>query len=299
MQLDNTRVAIRERDFLELLDLSLQVIRSFALPWFVITLLTAAPLAVFNAWVLQEPPARGGNYYSSQTIVGETLDPDRRNRTDARMVYALRMLALVLFEAPLAAAPLTLYLGSAVFQDRPTARKIVRDLAGSLPQLLLFQVFIRALIFLPALLGDAGWLVVAIWFLPFTWWPYLNEVILLERNPLFLRRGRITTWQRSKSLHANDFWANAGKWFMSTFLATGMTAGLTLTVWYFWTLVTHHRDRNQTLFVYCLPVGVWLVASFFTVARYLCYLDLRIRREGWEVELQLRAEAEHLARQIA
>ncbi len=78
-----------------------------------------------------------------------------------------------------------------------------------------------------------------------------------------------------------------------------MTAGLTLTVWYFWTLITHHRDRDQTLFVYCLPVGVWLVVSFFTVARYLCYLDLRIRREGWEVELQLRAEAEHLARQIA
>lgn len=293
MQLSNTRVAIREREFLELLDLSLQVIRAYALPWLVITVLTAVPLAFLNAFLLNawEPLGPANPAYSQYARYG--------NESHLTTFYVIKMMALVLFEAPLAAAPLTLYIGNAVFQERPTVRKIVRDLLGSLPQLFLFQVLIRGLIFLPVLVGDAAWLVLLLWFLPFTWWPYLNEVILLERNPLFMRRGRITTWQRSQSLHAHDRWSNLGRWFMSSFLAVGMAAALTLTVWYFWTLFSHHRDLNKTLYVYCLPVGVWLVASFFAVARYLCYLDMRIRREGWEVELQLRAEAEHLARQIA
>ena len=35
---------------------------------------------------------------------------------------------------------------------------------------------------------------------------------------------------------------------------------------------------------------LWLVLGGFAVVRYLSYLDLRIRREGWEVELLVRAE---------
>ncbi|HBO43156.1 MAG TPA: hypothetical protein DD670_04320, partial [Planctomycetaceae bacterium] len=41
--------------------------------------------------------------------------------------------------------------------------------------------------------------------------------------------------------------------------------------------------------------ALWLVVGFFTVVRFLGYLDLRIRREGWEVELVMRAESELLA----
>ena len=48
-----------------------------------------------------------------------------------------------------------------------------------------------------------------------------------------------------------------------------------------------------------LPIAVWLVVGFFTVVRFLSYLDLRIRREGWEVELSPRAEAARLAGGLA
>ena len=48
-----------------------------------------------------------------------------------------------------------------------------------------------------------------------------------------------------------------------------------------------------------LPTSLWLVVAFFTVVRYLLYLNLRIRHEGWEVELALRAEANKLTRQPA
>jgi hypothetical protein len=47
-----------------------------------------------------------------------------------------------------------------------------------------------------------------------------------------------------------------------------------------------------------LPVVLWIVGGYMTVVRFLGYLDLRIRREGWEVELTMRAEAARLARQL-
>ena len=43
-----------------------------------------------------------------------------------------------------------------------------------------------------------------------------------------------------------------------------------------------------------VPVALWTVAGFMAVVRFLSYMDLRIRNEGWEVELLLRAAAERL-----
>jgi len=37
------------------------------------------------------------------------------------------------------------------------------------------------------------------------------------------------------------------------------------------------------------PLALWFVAGFMTIVRFLQYLDLRIRQEGWEVELRMRA----------
>jgi hypothetical protein len=39
------------------------------------------------------------------------------------------------------------------------------------------------------------------------------------------------------------------------------------------------------------PASLWIAAVYFAIVNYLSYLDLRIRREGWEVELKLRAAA--------
>ena len=85
---------------------------------------------------------------------------------------------------------------------------------------------------------------------------------------------------------------------MSLIIAAALTAALGLSIWYVAGLFTHHWDFGDTLYVVYVPAAMWIVASFFAVARYLSYLDMRIRREGWEVELQIRAEADRLARQI-
>jgi hypothetical protein len=45
---------------------------------------------------------------------------------------------------------------------------------------------------------------------------------------------------------------------------------------------------------FTIPIAIWSAALYVTLARYLNYLDQRIRYEGWEVELKLRAEGRRL-----
>jgi hypothetical protein len=280
MQLDNTRIAIRERDLLDVLDLSLQLVRAYSLPWFIASLVGALPLAILN-WLLL------------RSVLERPAD-----RT--WWMYVGIMIVLVVWELPVASAAVTRYFGHALFVDRPPVRQIVRDLIDSLPQMFFFQVLLRGFIFLPALfMGPvcALWAIV-FWWMPFVIWPYLNEVILLERNPLTKSHGRITSWQRSQVLHAGSRGNQLGRWLVSLLFAGAMTAGLSLAIWYLCGLFTHHSDFGDSMYLVFVPTAMWIVASFFAVARYLSYLDMRIRREGWEVELQIRAEADRLTRQI-
>ncbi|HXT57762.1 MAG TPA: hypothetical protein VN699_03965, partial [Pirellulales bacterium] len=56
---------------------------------------------------------------------------------------------------------------------------------------------------------------------------------------------------------------------------------------------------DRTMYTVYLQGAIWLVVGYFAVVRFLSYLDLRIRTEGWEVELIMRAEAARLTRQLA
>ncbi|HEV3005055.1 MAG TPA: hypothetical protein VGX78_11370, partial [Pirellulales bacterium] len=68
---------------------------------------------------------------------------------------------------------------------------------------------------------------------------------------------------------------------------------------YLHSFIAFHTIAEQVIFTVHLQVAVWIVIGYFAVVRYLSYLDLRIRTEGWEVELTMRAEAARLARQLA
>ena len=125
-------------DLADVLDLSLQVIRAYALPWLIASVIGAVPLGLLNWWLLKSKWLPGAPQNGA--------------------TYLCWMLVLVAFELPLASAALTRYIGHAVFVDRPPVRQIVRDLFDSLPQLFFFQIVLRGFLFLPALLlGDAWW----------------------------------------------------------------------------------------------------------------------------------------------
>lgn len=268
MQLDQARITICERSWLDNLDLALHVIRAQAAPLAASALAGILPLALLNYALLHWAHTR--------------RFPD--DMTPASFGLAI---LLVMVEAPLATAPLTLYLGQSLFVEKPSARQIARDFLACLPQLLVLQVLVRTVLVVPVLT-----LVV-----PYGIWPYLNEVILLERNPLIGRRDQVSTLKRNSNLHRNNG---------SDFLLRGLGAAcvaplLILALW-----VTQ-RFLLDMLFGFHAGWGaqaaafqgaLWLVVIYFTVARFLSYLDQRIRTEGWEVELFLRAERQRLARHV-
>lgn len=271
MQLDKTRIAIRERSFIDILDLALAVLREHAGPLTLAIIAGALPVALLNHWLL------------SGLLLEDAFDPG----DVAGYLFVLALLAC--WEVPLATAPITLYLGQALFVERPSAGKLVKDFATSLPQLILYQVFVR---------GVVVWLII---FIPvaFVGWPYLSEIILLERNPWRKRSPNGTsTLTRSSNMHGRNRGELFNRWFGSVALGVLLTFVVWRSLWFLVRILSGEMESNTPQFSVWLNVALWLVIGYFAIVRFLSYLDLRIRTEGWEVELLLRAEAAHLTRQI-
>ena len=291
MQLDKTQIVIRERSFLETLDLSLQVIRSYARPLAISLAVGAAPMLLAN-----------------YLLVGWMADIDLRDESPIRYIWA--MTVLVFLEAPWASALANLYIGNALFHQPPTLRQMLRKVFRSMHRLALCHGVMR-LVF-PAwlvlflvfgeedfdpvmefvLLGAFAFLAAGIR----AFRPFANEIILLEETP-FRRRGKnsINYSRRSNMLHLPSTSDLLGTWCCAAVLGVFLTASLYGSCLFISGIFFNRWDAGAFLVFFCLPAAMWLTAGFFAVVRFLSYLDLRIRQEGWEVELLLRAEASQLA----
>ena len=73
-----------------------------------------------------------------------------------------------------------------------------------------------------------------------------------------------------------------------------MAVAIALAIWFLWWVVDFDQPWGPLMFHVVFPAAMWLVAGYFSVVRFLSYLDLRIRREGWEVELIVLAAARQL-----
>jgi hypothetical protein len=271
MQLDKTRVAIRERSFIDILDLALAVLREHAGPLCLAWLAGAVPAALFNYWLLSD-------WFVSNAFDYGDLP-----------TYVMYMSLLICWELPLATSPITLYLGQALFVERPEAARLAKDFLSSLPQMLLYQVFLR---------GVLIWMVITIPVV-FVGWPYLSEIILLERNP-WRKRSPVgtSTLTRSSNMHGRNRGELFSRWLGSLLLGALLVFIFWRSAWFLVRVLAPQLEDVAPQFTVWLPAALWLVLGYFAVVRFLSYLDLRIRAEGWEVELLLRAEAARLARQI-
>lgn len=308
MQLDRTRIAIRERSLLETIDLALFVVREFAGPVVACSLLAIVPLALLNyaliGWMV--PTEYEGEWVGFRFLWSMTL--------------------LIFLEAPLASAFVTAFLGPAVFMEERTIRQIASDVLKQLGPLVLCQGLLRGLFFAWGILlltsrDEANGFIEGFLMVLIVLWsaamrafrPYINEIILLEQNPLLPRRGvTITVGRRSSHLHSPYSGDLFVRWLGSAAVAC-LLAGLVLFTAIVlqgylvsdWPVLFSFEDdgamapnldwfKLQILYPACL----WIIVAFFSVIRFLSYLDLRIRHEGWEVELLMRAEAQRLATQL-
>ncbi len=245
---DRTLVQIRERSYLEVLDLALVVVRQWPLTLGLAALAGIAPFAAFNVWLVSDP----------EVPVGV-------------LVY------LLVLEAPWATAPLTVVLGGLMFGDRPSMGRVVRTLARSFPSLFLFQLLARAFLMVTFFF----------YFLVPTRLAFLDEVILLERGKWWsaARRSVALCGHRGGELFGQ--WLAQlvfGGWFVLCFwLGSGqLVRALTRSE------LTWDEPEWSDLRGIRAHLGIWLSIAFFGVARFLSYIDQRIRQEGWEVELRLR-----------
>jgi hypothetical protein len=309
VQLDNTRISIRERGLLDTLDLSLHVLREFAQPVFWLTLAAVIPLAALNYWLLGwmvDPQIF--DYTEYRLYEWSLTDWPRRIYHMLPWRYLFDMALLIFIEAPLASIFVTAFLGEAVFMQKPTFRQVLKSVLKHSPALVLCQLLIRGI--LPAWIlvgmmdryGDNIAIEVFLWLLAAytalfrSLRPYINEIILLEKNPIRARLNReISINKRSGHLHNSSSGDLFGRWISSSMLALLLLIIILAALYLGVGVLISQYEMNWYFTVFIYPAAFWVVAGFYSVVRYLDYLDLRIRYEGWEVELLMRAEAGKMA----
>jgi hypothetical protein len=290
VQFDLTRIAIRPRGIWEILDLALKVNRIYAKPLWLVTLTLAVPLALFNAWVLHP------------IVADEVSDV-------AALQYVRLMVLLVFLETPVATLATTSVLGRAMFLQDLSWRAIVGDIRRVLPGIVWTQGVTRGgfamamLLLMPrseidlALGATEGWLIAlaAYSLLPRMTRPFVNEIVLLERNPLRRQNATtVTVRRRIRSLHRADTGDLMVRWIAAALATMALATSLVLTAWFAAGVITNDWRWGTLMVQWMLPCALWLAAAYTAVVKFICYLDLRIRREGWEVELKVRAAAQEL-----
>ncbi|MFO0870372.1 MAG: hypothetical protein U0935_15705 [Pirellulales bacterium] len=288
MQLDSTRIAVRERTQVELMDLSLLVLKTYGGRLLLALFVGALPLAVINylliGWMASD------EFYDFASFL-----PFR---------YVWNMSLLVFLEAPLGTVFVTQYLGLAVFEERPTWREVAANVGRSGLQLLvclaLFRGPVVAWVLYLAAWEEPDFTVPEFWVMLITGAaglvrgirPFLPEIVLLEHNPWFSRNPQVMTLSRRTTLlHTTINTALFPRWMMIAIMSVILTGAVAHGFLFLSGIFLHSWRWGPALVHVGVPLAMWLVALYVAVVRFLSYLDLRIRNEGWEVELRLRAEA--------
>lgn len=264
MRLEDIQFAIRPRSILECLDIAFLFCGR---NWVGLSLTSAVgivPISLANYWILQQEFFNG------------------------YLGYLLLML-----EIPWATLLLTLYLGQVTFSRKFSLRRAGKDFLRSVGSMIAFQLFVRGLCLAVVILAPV---------VLFGMY-YLNEIILLEQTSLS------RTWNRQSAMNAKALGRIISFRILDVLvliLGTMTLASLLRTVSELW------GDRfqfdpnvlfdpsNAFQFDWQLQAAFWLVIVFLTIFRFVSYLDCRIRREGWDVELKLRALADlHRQREAA
>ena len=295
MQLDQTHVVIRLRTLSEIGDLALVMIRRYPAALLIGFAVGAVPWMIANVAILGWIPIVESGY---------GLDDEEAMTEISR--YMFWMATLVIAQTPAAGVMTTVYLGQAVFEQKPTWASVFGEAKRQFGRwfwaLGIVRLAVPAMIVAAVRWGQpasAFWdLLVPVGILIYivivrSSRPFLPEILMLEQCPIKSPdKSVITAKRRSKSLHgpmASDLSgrfvavsAILGVLFLSVLYTILWARGIAMGNWSF-------LDLSVLLVAY--PLALWTVAGISVLVRLLNYLDTRIRLEGWEVELAVRAEA--------
>jgi hypothetical protein len=298
MQLDKTAIAITQRNLDELLDLSLAVLRRYGPQLLLAALLGAVPFAILNGLLLS----------SSVVMKGYLLDQDRW----LRFRFLLWMAALVYAQSPLAMAGVTMKLGNIMFGIQSSKQQTLKAIGKQWFSVVGVLAILRGAIPLTALVAAVENLIlnrdfadaVGSFWIPMivliiaairSVRPFAPEILLLEKCPMFVfnrkdRGNQMRFGQRSKRLHQAG-----GELFQATFfsgiVATVFLLVLNLTFIFLVGSLVGAWEWGWWMDLFFYPLALWSIAFWGTILRFLVYMNTRIRGEGWELELKLKAEA--------
>ena len=255
-------------------------------------LLGVLPWMILDLWILQWVLADGDRY--------------------SYWFYAWSMALLVTSQAHVATSFVTRYLGDAMFEGRPRMGKTIREVFktsfffvwahGGLR--LLVPVLVLTLMMNPlanevnaAIGGFFLPLCVGILMLVRALRPFCSEMLLLERTPILSSNSEkaVTYKKRSRALHLSTSSDLFGRFLITSMVAGALSFGV-FSILHFADETINFRLEKISFKPYLWAISLWVVAGFVAVSRFLSYVDVRIRQEGWAVELRMRAEAQRMTR---
>ena len=310
MKFDNPRIAIRRRKTYELMDLSLHVIRTYPIRLALAMLVVIAPMLFLNDFLISHLLLIDSEYTSFVH-----LDSPEYKIAYADIIKApfiTTMICLVIIQAPIVSVLSVILLGQIVFGVESSLRKLISEslarfgvlfwsvgcLRGIIPGLLVAQgIAIRNHRSYEDHIGLLVLITLYVVILRMVR-PFIFEIILLEKTPLFKKsKQQITLSKRSRGIHRSRTGIGGrvmSGMIMSMIITTSLIGGM---IFFATTFVNQHQT---TLWVlrWGLPISMWMAAGFLSIVRFLNYLDVRIEMEGWEAELLIRAEAEKMKERI-
>lgn len=303
MQLDKTAVVISQRSGTELVDLSLVVMRAYCGEIALFAFLGILPFAILDL-ILMWPMTQ---YDSLMISSREISDPEVFH-----FRYLIAITALILIQAPLALSSVTYFIGQAVFIERPTVRQVFHSVwqrtvamvyaIGILRMALLAFVPAVFLFLDPAFRPEIEIPLYLLLLCGYVFFirglrPFASEILLLERCPLRRQKNKpdqIVYSTRSRSLHSSLSNELLGVHFGVTMVEVLTGGSILLGIMFGIGVLTGIWTWGLWMDLFLFPMTIWVTSTWGTVIRFLLYMNSRIRTEGWEIELRLKAEAHRL-----
>ena len=292
MRFDKTFIAIRDRSILEIFDLSLHVVKDHFKSLFWLLVIGAAPWIALDLW-----------------LIGWMIDNE-----EFQGFYYWSMLMLIVSQAQVGTTFMTHYLGQAMFVGRPGVWATVRDVFKTSPFLWWNHGAFRLVVpvaFGCLLINPNDWdsaiavgallmpLLVGIGVLVRAFRPFVSEILLLERTPISNKdETKVHFSKRSKALHNAASSDLFGRFVTAAFLSLPLGFACFSMFVTIDSVLNIRANSESSNLPYYWVVALWIISGFISVTRFLSYIDIRIRQEGWAVELRMRAEGQRLLEAI-